>query len=102
MELASRYEDIESADAIILAVSVDDLSGAKSAVEGWGVPFPVLYNPGKDVPRAYSVLSREGLASPATFIIDKTGTVRWKYVGGGKSDRPSADAVISELAALGG
>ncbi len=66
------------------------------------MPFPILYNPNKTVPQEYGVFNRDnGLAIPATFIIDKSGVIRWKYVGG-TYDRPAADVVIEALNAVDG
>lgn len=97
--MAAQYADIEAHDAIVLAVSADDLSGAQDAAMNWGPPFPILYNPDKTVIDTYSV--RDGnIAKPATFIIDKNGTIRWKYIGADKTDITSPAAVIAQLQAL--
>jgi len=34
---------------------------------------------------------------PSTFIIDRRGIVRWKYVGKNASDRPQPDVVLEAL-----
>ena len=82
-----------------MAISTDDLSGARQIAGRLGIPFPFLYDPSASVPRAYGVfnLLRDGIAAPATFVIDQRGDVRWRYVGGSKSDRPTADEVINQL-----
>ena len=97
--MAAQYADIEAHDAIVLAVSADDLSGAREAAQSWGPPFPILYNPDKTVIDTYGVRAGN-IATPATFVIDKNGTIRWRYIGGGKTDRPSPAAVIAQLQAL--
>ena len=35
--------------------------------------------------------------TPSTFIIDKTGVVRWIYIGKTAGDRPTPDMVLTEL-----
>ena len=97
--MATQYADIEAHDAIVLAVSADDLSGAQGAAQSWGPPFPILYNPDKTVIDTYGVRAGN-IATPSTFVIDKSGTIRWRYIGGGKTDRPSPAAVIAQLQAL--
>ena len=47
----------------------------------------------------YNLLG-DGLAAPATFVIDADGVVRWSYIGRRNSDRPKAATVISELQRL--
>lgn len=97
--MAAQYADIEAHDAIVLAVSADDLSGAQEAAQSWGPPFPILYNPDKTVIDTYGVRAGN-IATPATFVIDKSGTIRWRYIGGNKTDRPSPTTVIAQLQAL--
>lgn len=97
--MAAQYADIEAHDAIVLAVSADDLSGAQEAAMNWGPPFPILYNPDKTVIDTYGVRAGN-IATPSTFIIDKNGTIRWRYIGGNKNDRPSPAAVIAQIQAL--
>jgi peroxiredoxin len=41
------------------------------------------------------------LATPATFLIDKQGTVRWEYIGrSAASDRPDNQKIIEQLQQL--
>ena len=86
----------------MVAISTDDLSGAKSIVGRVGIPFPILYNSDGDVVRDYGVynLLGDGLAAPATFVIDAGGVVRWSHIGSSISDRPTATKVIIELQRL--
>ena len=83
----------------MLAISVDNLSGAESIVSSVGIPFPVLYDVSTDVPRAYGVYNRlrDGLATPATFIVDQDGAITYKFVAGGIGDRPSVSTILSRL-----
>ena len=86
----------------MLAISVDDLSGAETVVERLDIPFSVLYDPSKEVPRSYMVydLLGDGLATPSAFIVDRDGVVRWKYVAGAIGDRPPTSQVLDQLALL--
>ena len=93
---------LEGLDAQVLAISTDDLSGAQRVASLIGIPFPILYNKDADVVKAYGVydLLDDGLATPATFIIDKQGVIRWKRVGSRVGDRPPASKVLEELGKL--
>ena len=85
----------------MLAISTDDLSGAETIAERLGISFPILYNPDAEVVIDYGVFDvlgdTPGLATPATFIIDKNGVIRWKYVAKRYADVPSGDLVLQEL-----
>lgn len=45
---------------------------------------------------------RADLSKPATYIIDKSGKLRFAYVGDTISDRPSVDAIIDQLKQING
>ncbi len=93
------YGRIQELDAEVLAISVDNLSGAEDVVNAIGIPFPVLYDVSRQVPRTYGVynLLGDNLAAPATFIVDRDGEIVWKYVAGSKGDRPSVSTILSRL-----
>ena len=91
-------------DTTVLAVSIDDLSKARIIAEGLGLPYPILYDPDADVISDYGLydLLGDGLATPATFIIDKDGVIRYRFVADRYYERPDADDIINELRALEG
>ena len=96
------YEAIRGLDAEVLAVSTDDLSGAERAVDYLDLGFPVLFDPEAEVVRKYGVydLLSDSYATPSTFIIDKNGQIRWKYIGRRYDDRPTNQQIIAQLEAL--
>lgn len=57
----------------------------KAFAEKFQLPFTLLADPEKSLAKAYGVLGASGTASRATFLIDKTGTVRkvWPKVSPG-------------------
>ena len=68
-----------------------------------GLEFPVLYDPAAEVVKSYGVfnLFNNNLPAPSTFVIDKDGVVRWKYIGKtAASDRASNSEIIAQLKEL--
>lgn len=70
--------------------------------------FPVLVE-GASVIRAYGIRNpdhdgteREGLAHPATVIVDQEGIVRFVNVWINYRDRTSPDEILEQLAGLSG
>ena len=63
--------------------------------------FPFLSDPGHRVIDRYGLLNpaaaARGLPHPATYVIDKQGVVRWKFVEVDYKVRPSNDQVIEAL-----
>ena len=97
--MQQEYETIRDLDAEVVAISTDKLSGAAYLMEALGLEFPILYDPEATVVTDYGVfdLLKDGLATASTFLIDKEGNIRWKYVGQHIDDRVSAQQVVTEL-----
>ena len=72
----AAYPEIESLDAVLLAVSSDTAESQKEFVEEYGIPYRHLSDETKETCRAYAGLNIARLAKRATFIIDKKGAVR--------------------------
>ncbi len=59
------------------------------------VPFPILLDDGLEAVNFLNISA--ALALPSTYILDKSGGVRFAYVGESPNDRPSVQAMLSEL-----
>jgi peroxiredoxin Q/BCP len=70
--------------AVILGVSVDDVTSHKAFSEKHGLPFPILADADKQTATAYGTLTRylgiTELARRDTFIIDPKGNVAKHYM----------------------
>ena len=102
MELQNNYDQIAALNAEVVAVSTDNLEGAKWAIDSLGVPFQVAYALSTDVPKAYDVwnLYGDNLATGSAFLIDTNGIVRWKQIYSGIHDLVTANAIVEALQAL--
>src|SRR3954452_6949047 len=70
-------------DVQVLAVSVDSMFAQRAWSEKENYQFPLLADvwPHGDVAKAYGIFDDKlVLATRGTFIIDRTGVVRWKVV----------------------
>jgi peroxiredoxin len=68
-------------DVQVIAVSVDSVYAHRAWAEQENYEFPLLSDfwPHGDVAKTYGIFNEgAGLATRATYIIDKTGVVRWK------------------------
>ncbi len=102
VELQENYETITGLGAEVVAVSVDSLRGAARAIESLGLEFPILSDPEADTLKLYDIyIESTHLPHPSTFIVDKAGNIRWKYIGTNLTDRPDNDAIIAQLRELG-
>lgn len=64
-----------------------------------GLTFPVLYDTEAAVSKSWGVfnLLGDGVAAPATFVFDATGTLRAFRIGKDAGDRPTADEVLEVI-----
>ena len=87
LALDSRIEEFSERECEIVGVSVDShfthLAWKKTAVEEGGigpVRFPLVADFTKQISSAYGVLTDDGAALRATFLIDRNGIVRHQMV----------------------
>ena len=102
MQLQGDYEEITGLQTDIIAISTDEFSQASYVAESLRLDFPILYDPAADVVREYGVynLWEDGMAAPSTFVLDRTGKIRWQHIGKTFYDRPSNEEIIDQLRKL--
>ncbi len=72
-------------DTVLLGISVDTKHALRVFAEQEGLGFDLLSDfwPHGEVARAYGVfLEERGMATRATFVIDREGVVRWAVING--------------------
>jgi mycoredoxin-dependent peroxiredoxin len=83
--LRDQLPSFVNEDTQLLAVSNDSIHTLRVFAEREGLEYPLLSDfwPHGEVSRAYGVFDEEkGCAVRGTFIIDKSGVVRWTVVNG--------------------
>src|SRR5437870_12842717 len=85
----------------MVAVSADTPADGQKVAAELNLRYPILSDVYKNFIRQYGVLHpTEGIARPSMFIVNKQGTIVWKYVGSEAADRPPIDTVLQQLAAV--
>jgi len=94
-------------DTVILAVTVDKIGDigkitGRISEDGIHPEFLLLSDPEHKVIDRYGILNPEsrGLPHPATYVIDKEGIVRWKYLEVDYRIRPTNEQVLEALKRL--
>lgn len=97
-------KDTPKAQVEILAVSVDPHDKAQNMREKIndkaGQDFPLLSDPDHRVIDRYGLLnekSKRAVPHPATYVIDRQGIVRWKFIEVDYKLRPSNEDVLKEV-----
>jgi len=91
---------MNSLNASVVAVSVNDPFSNKAFAEKNGLSFPLLSDYNREVVRKYGIalddfawMKGYTAAKRSVFIIDKTGTIRYRWV----SDDPSKEPDYGEI-----
>ena len=99
--LRDSLAKMNSLNASVVAVSVNDPFSNKAFAEKNGLNFPLLSDYNREVVRKYGIalddfagMKGYTAAKRSVFIIDKTGTIRYRWV----SDDPSKEPDYGELA----
>jgi peroxiredoxin len=98
---ARRFDELESLGFRLAALSVDPPERSRAFAAQLGLRFPLLCDPARDVVRAYGILNERekgGIAYPATFVLDRDRTVRFRSLDRTAS-RVDLDALFAFLRA---
>jgi peroxiredoxin len=79
----------------IVAVSIDDAAGEDSIrayAKHLGLTFEILHDPTHAIERAYQTTGY-----PESFVIDRNGTIRRKWISAADWNAPSSRALFDEL-----
>jgi peroxiredoxin Q/BCP len=92
-------EDLEKYGIQVLGVSTDGVKSHENFKNKYELNFPLLSDKGKNIVKAYGVESMFGSAKRETFLIDKSGNIRyiWEKV---KADSHAAE-IIEKAKELG-
>jgi glutaredoxin-dependent peroxiredoxin len=103
--LGQRTADIRALGADVLAVAVTATFAQQAFAAELGVDFPLLSDWDRTVCAAYGVRydvwkGHRGLAKRSVFVIDRSGTVRYRWVTDDALVLPDLDDVMTTLEAL--
>ncbi len=99
--------EMNDLNAQVLAVSVDSpfTLGKFKAAEGFN--FPLLSDFNREVSAAYDSLydtfpafGMKGVSKRSAFVIDSSGTIRYKEICASPGEQPDYDAIRSTLSSL--
>ncbi len=107
---ARRFDELDPYDAQLAVIFPTETKEDASKLEELNkriktgdipnddIPFPILLD--INLTGVDQLGIRAELAKPSTYIIDRSGRVRFAYVGESIADRPTVDSVLKQLAAL--
>jgi peroxiredoxin Q/BCP len=86
----------------VVAVVAQSAAVVRRYVEESGLPFNILVDSSREVLKAYGVWHRVGLdawniARPALFLIDRSGAIRYSFIGDSQEEFPSPDEISAAM-----
>ena len=95
---AKRYDEIRKMGAEVVGVSTDGEVSHSKFKERCELPFLLLSDPSGEVRKAYGIPKALGvLPGRATFVIDRSGVIRRKFIGAVDWTEPEIVDFLSKL-----
>lgn len=89
-EYKKRNAALLEAGATVVAISCDDRIGTRELVARERLPFRVLVDDEGYVLERWGLRDSTGRSRTATFVVDRSGTVRWRAIDRDASRTPAA------------
>jgi peroxiredoxin len=106
-EFVKHYQELQSLDVEVLAISVDPIDKVSEARAKLKTPFPMLSDSHDKVMDLYGTHSpvyknRDGAAinTPTLVLIDKSGVIRWLHQAADYRIRAPVSQVLNEVRKL--
>jgi hypothetical protein len=103
--LADRHDEFLQAGSRIFSVSADDVPQNAAVMKKLALPFPLLADPSREqavTPLGFADEKDPRLISRAgAVVLAPGGGEVWRHTGRDYADRPHADELLDQVAALG-
>jgi peroxiredoxin len=100
-ELQNHLAEIRALDAEVIAIASHGQQDVANTQSALNIEFVLVPGPQVALMKQFGVYNQQRQrANPATFIIDKAGLIRWKYVGGNDYDRPARSTILTPTTSL--
>lgn len=103
--LRDSEQQLNRLGAQVIGISVDSPFALKAFADHHGFSFPFLSDFNRDVSRQYGVLHDEilgfrGVSKRSIFIIDRNGSVRYRWVSEDPAKQPDYNALNEALSRI--
>jgi len=96
--LNEHQKDFADKNTTVIAVSTDSPEDVGQLKTKLGLGFDVYSDTDLQTIQKWGVENYDtNIAKPATFVIQKGGTVTYKKIGGSMTDRPTVEDVLAQL-----
>ena len=97
-DLQKNQMQFAKADAIIVGITSDSVEDVNKTRDKLALNYELYSDPGLKVISLWGVEDvGNGIARPATFVVERGGTVTYRKIGKSPADHPSVDELIAAL-----
>ena len=108
-EVNSRLSEFEALGLNVVTISVDEVALIKEFADEQNIGYMMLADPNGDINEELGIRDEQypvgsaafGVPRPTLYIIDRSGTIRARYMEPTFRTRPDLDVVLAEAKALG-
>ena len=109
VDINNRLAEFEALGLSVISVSVDEVPLIKAFADEQKVGYAMLADPNGDINEQLGIRDEQypvgsaqfGVPRPTLYIIDRSGTIRARYMEPTFRTRPDLDIVLPEVEALG-
>ena len=103
--LQDGFTEFEELGVKVLAISIDSIFSHHAWAEKLDITFPLLSDFNREVIRLYGVIHEEilglkGIAKRSVFILDREGTVKYRWVSEDPAQLPNMEDIKENLQKL--
>lgn len=107
-DINSRLAEFEALGLNVVSISVDEVPLIRKFYDAGDIGYTMLADPAGDINEALGIRDPQypvgsaafGVPRPATYIIDRSGKIRLRYMEPTFRTRPDLDVVLREASAL--
>lgn len=105
----ARLAEFDALGLSVVSVSVDEVAEIAKFAEEHGIDYTMLADPNGAINETLGIRDPQypvgsaafGVPRPVLYVIDRTGTIRLRYMEPTYRTRPDLDGVLRDAAALG-
>ncbi|MDX1562589.1 MAG: peroxiredoxin family protein, partial [Gammaproteobacteria bacterium] len=104
----ARVDEFAALGLNIVSISVDEVAEIQKFAEAGDIDYTMLADPAGDINEALGIRDEQypvgsaafGVPRPTLYVIDRSGTIRLRYMEPTFRTRPDLEVVLTDAAAL--
>jgi peroxiredoxin len=96
VQLAERKDDFARLGVAVYALAPQEVADLRGLQEKLGGGVTLLSDPQREAIRAFGVLDKFNLPRASSFLLDREGRIRYRWLTENYRERPTADEILAK------